>query len=230
MTGDALAAGRARWETAAIAGGIVGSLALLAGSVVAAIAYTGTQGERYNPLNHFVSELGERGVSALGGAFNVGLILGGLGFVVFMVGLAITGTDRLRYVYAPVGVVAGVAGTLVGVFPMDEAAIHGFVALAFFNLGWIAVALASVPVAVGHDRRFPRWLAAVGALTVVAFLAFLYEFRVDPRIADTSLGSPAARPDVWLLTALEWAVIVGILGWTFLAAVTWRRSTRGHGA
>lgn len=213
---------------AARAGALTGALALTVGSVAAALAYTGAAGEPYSPLNHWVSELGELGVSSLAWAFNLGLVVGGLGFVVFMAGLAIDATDRLRWVYGPVGVAAGIAGALVGVFPMNTREVHGLVAFTFFNLGWIAVATASVPVAVGHDRRFPRWLAAAGAVAVVAFLAFLYEVRVDPVVAESALGAPVARPALWLSPALEWAVIVAIVGWTVLAALTWRRTPVGE--
>jgi hypothetical membrane protein len=209
------------------AGALTGALAITVGSVVAAIGYTGTESESYSPLNHWVSELGEIGVSQLAWAFNLGLVVGGLGFVVFMAGLAIDATDKLRWVYGPIGVVAGIAGALVGVFPMNNREVHGLVAFTFFNLGWIAVATASVPVAVGHDRRFPRWLAAAGAVAVVAFLAFLYGVRVDTAVAVSALGAPAERPAFWLSPTLEWAVIVAIIGWTVLAALSWRRGPVG---
>jgi hypothetical membrane protein len=196
---------------------------MTAASVAAAMAYTGTEGEPYSPLNHWVSELGELGVSELAVVFNVGLVAGGLGFAAFMAGLALDARDRLRWVYGPIGVIAGIAGALVGVFPMNLREIHGLVALTFFNLGWIAVATASVPLVVGHDRRFPRWLALLGGLAIVAFLAFLYEFRVDPIVLQSALGAPVERPDVWLATVLEWAVIVAIIGWTVVAAALWHR-------
>ena len=210
------------------AGALTAAIALTAGVVAASLAYTGSEGEAYSPLRHWVSELGELGVSSLGSTVTLGLIVGGLGFVAFMAGLAIDATDRLRWVYGPIGVVAGLAGALVGVFPMNDRPVHGLVALTFFNLGWIAVATASVPVAVGHDRRFPRWLAAAGALVVVTFLAFLYEVRVDPVVAGSALVAPTARPAFWLSPALEWAVIVAIVGWTVLAALSWRRAPAGQ--
>lgn len=208
---------------AARAAAFTGAALMTAGSVAAALAYTGEDGQAYSPFNHWVSELGELGVSELAMAFNVGLIAGGLGFAAFMAGLALDARDRLRWVYGPIGVIAGIAGALVGVFPMNIREIHGLVALTFFNLGWIAVATASVPLLVGHDRRFPRWLALVGGAAIVAFLAFLYEFRVDPLVLETALGSPVERPDFWLATTLEWAVIVAIIGWTVVAAALWHR-------
>ncbi len=58
--------------------GLAGVLAVLLGSLVAGIFYRGKDGERYSPLNHFISELGEEGVSAKAGWFNLSLIVSGL--------------------------------------------------------------------------------------------------------------------------------------------------------
>ena len=62
-----------------------------------------------------------------------------------------------------VGVVAGLGGSFVGVLPMDYGAPHILAASTFFNLGWIAVGLASLDFVVRRDPRFPRWLPASGA-------------------------------------------------------------------
>ncbi len=43
--------------------GMAGVLTVLLGSLVAVFFYRGKDGERYSPLNHFISELGEEGVS-----------------------------------------------------------------------------------------------------------------------------------------------------------------------
>ena len=58
--------------------GIAGVLAVLIGALIAGFAYRGKDGERYSPLNHFISELGEEGVSANAGWFNISLIVSGL--------------------------------------------------------------------------------------------------------------------------------------------------------
>ena len=67
--------------------GAAGAGIILAGSLVAALFYRGRLGEAYNPLNHFVSELGEVGISAAAWAFNGGLLIGGVLLVVFLLGL-----------------------------------------------------------------------------------------------------------------------------------------------
>jgi len=72
-----------------------------------------------------------------------------------------------------IGVAAGIGGSFVGVFPMDYVRQHGFAAMTFFNLGWIAVGLASVDFVVHRDPRFPRRVAIVGLAAVAAFIGFL---------------------------------------------------------
>ncbi len=107
----------------------------------------GTPGPRaspYSPLNHFVSELGELAVSRFAILFNASLIIGGVCFVLFMIGLAATRPGRLRYAYGPIGVIAGIGGAFVGVFPMDYLGAHSIAALTFFVLGLVTVLLASI--------------------------------------------------------------------------------------
>jgi hypothetical membrane protein len=225
--GRQLVSGRRRGlDRLAACAGIVGAGAIGIGSVVAAVAYRGADGEPYSPLNHFVSELGELAHSELARVFNTGLIVGGVCFAVFMSGFAASRPRSLRLLAGGVGVVAGVGGSFVGVFPMDYVRQHGLAAMTFFNLGWIAVGLASVDFVVHRDPRFPRGLAIVGLATVAAFIGFLRELDAS---TDTSGGvaSPAIRPDVWALPTLEWLTIIGIVGWVMLVGASWLRSSAG---
>ena len=208
--------------------GVVGVLVFLAVSFVTAIAYSGSEGEPYSPLNHWVSELGELGVSQLAPVFNAGVIIGGACLVVFMSGLAASRTRWLRIVYGAAGAVAGVGGALVGVFPMNNLAPHGLAALTFFDGGWIAVGLASIDFMRRPDARFPRWLAVIGALTVAAFLAF--SASLAPLLGNAGLAAPPIRPAVWIVPLLEWLVLVGILAWVLTTGVTWYRAESRHGA
>ena len=50
----------------------------------------GTQHEPFSPLNHWISELGEVGVSRLAAVFNVGLVVGGICYALFMLAFAAT--------------------------------------------------------------------------------------------------------------------------------------------
>jgi hypothetical membrane protein len=200
-----------------VVAGLVGVLAIVVGCIVAALAYEGSAGERYSPLNHWISELGEIGVSELAAVFNAGLVIGGACFVAFHVGLARGTTGWLRFVIAVFGVVSGVAGALVGVFPMNRIDIHRLVALTFFLTGWIGPALLALRLLPGARDGLPRWLAIPGFAAAVAFLAFL---AVVFAPHDTSsLAVPDERPAFWLAAALEWATLAAILCWTACVAL-----------
>lgn len=209
-------------DSLAIAAGIAGSLVMMVTAVTTALVYRGKQGESFSPLNHFVSELGELGVSELAWLFNAGLMLGGVAFVVFILGLAATRSGRLRYAYAVTGITAGIGGSLVGVFPMNVLATHSTVATTFFVFGLLTVLLGSIDVWRRPDPRFPGWLAILGALDAVAFAAFLALMSQE----RSGLASPDTRPEIWPLTIFEWLCLMGIMAWTFLAALTWWRATR----
>lgn len=227
MGGGRLVSGRLRGlDRLAACAGIVGAGAIGIGSIVSAVAYRGADGEPYSPLNHFVSELGELANSELARVFNVGLIVGGVCFAVFMSGFAASRPRSLRLLAGGVGVVAGIGGSFVGVFPMDFVPQHGLAAMTFFNLGWIAVGLASVDFVVHRDPRFPLGLAIVGLATVAAFIGFLREVDASTG-ASGGVESPAIRPEVWALPTLEWLTIIGIVGWVMLVGASWLRASAG---
>ena len=227
MIGDTPAPGQPHALRVAVAtsAAITGAAAIAGTSIVTALLYTGSKGEPYSPLNHWVSELGDPTQSTLAPLFNAGLIVGGLAFAIFMIGLARSSPGKLRFAWAPIGILAGVSGALVGVFPMNHIEVHRTVAFWFFNLGWIAVAIASVDIELRDDDRFHRLLTHVGVLTVVAFVAFLVVVRIDGHLGE-AVTNADIRPDVWPSTILEWAVVIGIMAWSFLAGVSWRRSSR----
>ena len=205
---------------------IVGVTALTVAAIVTAIVYTGSAGEPYSPLNHWVSELGELSVSRAAPLFIAGLVVGGACFAVFVAGLAASVPGRLRYTWAATGVAAGVAGALVGLFPMDDLRPHATAALTFFCFGWLTVALASVDFVRRADPRFPRWLAAIGALATGFFVLFMASLFADTRSTREVLAAPDARPDIWLASILEWAVVLSIATWALATALAWMAADR----
>jgi hypothetical membrane protein len=212
-----------RFDRLAACAGIVGGSVIAVGSIATASVYRGADGERYSPLNHFVSELGELAHSEMARTFNLSLIAGGVCFAVFMSGLATSRPGVLRVAAGGVGIVAGVAGSFVGIFPMDHLDRHTRAAMTFFNLGWIAVGLASLDFVVRPDRRFPRPLAVVGLATVAAFIGFLREVRMSTT-PEGALDGPVNRPAVWAMPTLEWLTIIGIVGWVTLVGAAWLRA------
>jgi hypothetical membrane protein len=223
VSGRLVSPRRRGFDRLAACSGIVSAGAIGLGSVVTAAVYRGADGEPYSPLNHFVLELGELAHSELARVFNVSLIVGGVCFAVFMSGLAASRPSRLGLIAGVVGVVAGIGGSFVGVFPMDYIRQHGIAAMTFFNLGWIAVGLASVDFVVHRDPRFPRGLVIVGLASVAAFIGFLCELDASTE-ASGGVASPEVRPDVWALPTLEWLTIIGIVGWVMLVGASWLRA------
>jgi len=212
--------------------GIVSFIAITLGFVWSSLGYVGPAGEPYSALNHWISELGQEGVAARADWFNRGLMVGGVAFVGFVLGLARTSPSQLRWAYAPIGVVAGIGGFFVGVFPMNHADQHVVAASTFFNLGWIFVALASIAIVRNREPRHPAWLAIVGVASVAAFIAFLVSLRTDEfsRQRMASSGPITDRPDVWIAPILEWATLISIMVWVLLASIAWLRELRREAA
>ena len=112
--------------------GQAGIFILLLSVLIAASSYVGKQNETYSFLNHFISELGEKGVSKFAYIFNGGLILGGACISFFMLGLAMHIGNSWGLILGAIGLVTGVSATLVGVFPMNQLEIHTLIANTFF--------------------------------------------------------------------------------------------------
>lgn len=199
--------------------GLIGAVVFGAGTLLAGIAFDGPNG-RYSPLNHWVSELGEVGVSSLGTAFNVGLIVGGLGIAGFMAAFAASRGGVLAWAAGLAGIASGILGALVGVFPAGGSDLHRPVSIGFFLLGAVTLALASVDIARRPSRSLPGWLAALGALVVAAFVGFIAV------TLDRGSGLVAEPRGTFLLEpAFEWAAVGGILAWTAVASITWVRQS-----
>lgn len=199
--------------------GFIGPIIIAVCSIITMLAYRGRMGQAYSPINHFVSELGQIGVSSAAAVFNTGLIIGGLFLIVFFVGLALHMQGWWRYVFGLIGLVASIFGTLVGVFPMNQLEAHTTVALTFFNTGWIAVAVFSVYIWFSGQTRFPRWLTIPAALTIISFVVFLRLVAITTATNPEVLASPTDRPDIWPLTIFEWLLLVGVMVWVVL--VSW---------
>jgi hypothetical membrane protein len=202
--------------------GLLGCLLAVAGVVIAGTAYRGKQGERYSLLNHFISELGERGVSKRAWAFNWGLILCGLLLLPATINLGLT----LQGLWSKLGIVFGVITalslSLVGVFSMDRLKPHGIAAVTFFRAGLLMVffftlAFAFQPV---DNQVFPRWLALAGVPTIVAFATFLVLMAKASKLKDQPLEpEKRTRPRVWRMAISEWAIFVTIVFWFLIAAL-----------
>jgi hypothetical protein len=209
---------------AAWACGVLGPLVMLAGVVVPSVAYVGKAGQAYSPLNHFISELGEVGVSAAADVFNGCLSVTGLMLALFLAGIGRRLGTRLGWVAALAGIVAGLGAFVVGLVPMNDLKPHLRAAFTFFDGGLVAVVLFTAAVLRDRGRVLPRWLALPGLLSVLSFGAFLaWPFLSGPpdlRMLDPASGVP--RPGVWGIALLEWAVLASVMGFVLCAAVATR--------
>lgn len=223
---------RRRVEVAAVAAGILAAVAIAVGSLTAAVAYHGTASEAYSPLNHWISELGQVGVSSGAALFNACLILAGVLFGGFVTGLWLASRSRLRWLFGPVGLAAAVGGLLVGVFPMNHPVEHVAAATAFFELGWIFVAIASASFVLARDARFPPSLSVLGTVAAALAIAFTVSLRVDEfsRRRMASDGPILGRPELWIAPILEWGALIGIMAWVVLTSLAWWRRLLAAGA
>lgn len=185
---------------------------IVAGMAAAACTYTGLEGEAYSPLNHFVSELGEVGVSTLAWAFNLSIVLGGLGLGTLTILLASSLRGRIRAALLVAGAIAGASGSLVGLFPMNYLAIHRIVSGVFFATGWLVAGVFSLWLLMAPRPWLPRWLLIPGAAVVAMFLAFGAVFwTYHPASPD---GPIVNRPaGLWVTPSLEWASLASLLVW-----------------
>ena len=213
---------RYRIRRIAYLSGLSGSVIIAFGTLVTALGFEGRHGEPYSFLNHFISELGEVGISRWAMVFNVGLIAGGLLLTVFMLGLAAYSGGRFGYVFGLVGLVSGISGALVGVFPMNRLKPHSLVAMMFFNVGMVSAALFAVYVLFIRQDRFRRWVAVPAIVTVVCFFAFL--FLTEPaqpagELLELPKDAFADRPAVWTTAILEWSVFFSVLAWAVIVSL-----------
>lgn len=199
---------------------LAGAASAVLGSLIAGLAYRGRLGERYSPLNHFISELGEEGVSRRAWAFNWGLIVCGLCLLPACVSLGLL----LPGVWARLGLAAGavtaVSLALVGVFPMNRLTPHIRAAVTYFRFGLVMVVFFTIAIAAQPENPplVPRQIALVGLPAAASYAYFLLYSRVSYAAAENPLDTTLqkARPRVWRTAAAEWAIFITTVPW-FLA-------------
>jgi hypothetical membrane protein len=197
--------------------GIVGTAIITIASLITGFFFRTSAGYRYSPLNHFISELGWEGHSSLAWLFNVSLIITGILFIFFIVGLGLL----IRGVWAKIamasGLVTAIFCALVGVFPMNHLPQHTFVAMWFFRGGLATVTLFAIAFLV-QPRDKIRISKTASLVSIPAFLAFgsfliLATTKIDPLSASTSLGTLTEPPPFRLLAVVEWSVFICTILW-----------------
>jgi hypothetical protein len=198
--------------------GFIGSVSILLAAFFTGLVYSGRSGQSYSALNHFVSELGEMGVAEGASVFNISLIIGGVAFTMFVIGLTLQIKNWWRFPFIMIGVVSGISGTLVGFIPMNNLAPHISVAMTFFNTGWMAVGVFSIYVLRADKPLVPRWFLIPGLFSVFCSIAFLILLRLPHDDLAEMLSSPVNRPIIFPLALFEWLVIISVMIWVLLVS------------
>ena len=208
--------------------GQAGIFILLLSVSIAVAFYVGKQNETYSFLNHFISELGEKGVSPLAYIFNGGLIVGGACISFFMLGLAMHIGNSWGLILGAIGLVTGVSATLVGVFPMNQLEIHTAIANTFFYGGLLSALGYTLYVVFSPQPRLPKITALTGGLTMLAFAAFVWFLPAPLEDGQSIHEILKNRPEIWTLPILEWVVFLCVLVWIGSTASLMRMTIKNY--
>jgi hypothetical membrane protein len=204
--------------------GVLGGVIPLAASLIAGLVYRGKDGRRYSPFNHFISELGEAGVSRLAAVFNGGLIACGLLLLPCCVGLGLFIPGTWSKLAMAAGVLAALAVSLVGVFPMNNLKPHTFAAMSYFRLGMGMVILFTLAILLQPEEPpvIPRLLGLVGVPAIFFYAFFLVYAQVKLKEANETLDPSVQkeRPHFWLFPTIEWAIFLTTVPWFLAIALT----------
>jgi len=198
--------------------GWAGSLTILMCSLIAGVAYRGKEGERYFITRHFVSELGEPGVSRLARVFNTGLIAGSFLLLLMMPGVGLSLNSVWGYIGTAFGMIAATACLFVGVFPMNRIKPHSIAAMTYFRAGLATVLVFCIAIIVqpADARVIPLYSLAIGGLAFAAYASFLIHAgnlakRSQANALDTA--EMKTRPRFWWMPFLEWMVVIFTILW-----------------
>ena len=207
--------------TVVIAFSLAGSLIALLGVIISGIAYRGRLGERYSPLNHYISELGEVGVSRLAWVFNASLILTGLCLLPACLSLGFLFPGAWAKLAMAAGIVAAISVSLVGVFPMNNLKAHAFVAMSYFRAGLVMVILFTLVVIFQKEPPLmPRLFALVGVPAILAYASFLIYGPIHDKTVEEGVNPlEQPRPRIWWIAFIEWTVFFTTIPWFLVMAL-----------
>jgi hypothetical membrane protein len=201
--------------------GLAGTLVVLLSSGIAAFLYRGSRGERFSVLNHFVSELGELGISRGARLFNAGLILGGLLLTPFLIGLGSAINSWLGWLGMLAGVGAALSLAGVGLYPMNDLERHSLAAMLYFRFGLGMIGLYGLAFLFPTANRqvVPSFAILISFLAAGCYTSFLFLSRSknepqDPRVPSDPDSGPE-RPRLWTLAIVEWLVFSSSVLWMF---------------
>ena len=201
--------------------GIAGTGLILLAVFYPALVYSGKTNERYSLLNHFISELGEVGVSRAAWFFNAGMFLGGLVLLPYILCLGISFGSLLGWLGTAAGIIAVLGVAAVGIFPMNNLKIHVIAAMIYFRAGMVMVFLFGLAILFQPGGKATIQPAAIllSILACLAYAAFLTLPGLRRKLQKPSdLLDPQQapeRPRVWVSATLEWLVFFSTIAWLF---------------
>ena len=208
--------------------GLAGATLVLLCSLVVALFYIGPSGEPYSPLNHFISELGEVGVSPLAWLFNLGLIAGGLLLIPFCIGLGL----NLPGWISKVGLIAGLVTALslagIGFFPMNNLPPHISVAQIYFRSGLATLTIFGLAIVLQPKEQatLDRRASLASLVAGACYASFILYMSFSPLPGGTDALDPnfrSGRPFVWPLAVMEWVVFFSTILWFVAIALAGRK-------
>ena len=201
--------------------GLLGATSIILGSLITALFYEGRTNERYNFTNHYVSELGEIGISDIPYIFNGSLMLGAFLLTFFMLGIAWLMQSWPGLVFGGLALATGVSGFFVGIYPMSNIDPHIKAAMTFFNIAQFAMLFFTVYVLFSKHPWFPKKLAIPGSITFIFFVIFLNmpsAFDEDLDLQTAMHNQLNNRPEIIPLAVFEWLIIAGLMTWVILTS------------
>lgn len=209
--------------------GIGGSLLLFLAVAIPAPIYRGRDSKRYSPLNHFISELGEVGVSRAAGFFNFCMIVAGWLFLPFAVGLGLAIGNAWAVLAVISGMETSIVCMLIGVFSMDQLDKHLKIAMLFFLSILVMVFLFTVSVILQPPATaiVPSAVNIFGILSVLVNLLYLLSLRPPSQVKISDVVLPdilKERPSVWVVPILEWLVLISTAVWKLSLSIALLRA------
>lgn len=204
--------------------GLGGSGMVILAILYSAAIYRGTQQQKFSIFNHFISELGEMGISKGALVFNASLVIGGILLIPYIVYLGVLFQTLLGWLGVASGIITAGGVSAVGIFPMNNLKPHGHAAMTFFRGGLLMVlffglAILFQPTGIIVVPREAAFLSLVAMISFVTFLIMLSYKKERKQNENLDPGSQPERPLFWILPFLEWVVFFAIIFWCFGMAV-----------
>jgi hypothetical membrane protein len=192
--------------------------------LIAGIVYRGKEGEAYSPFNHFISELGETGVSIFAWAFNIGLMISGVSLIFGSISLGLILPGVMAKLGMAAGIISSVGLFFLGVFPMNNIKPHTTAAMIYFRGGRSMVILFTLAIALQSGETFvlPRAYSLAGLPAILSFGGFLFMTRkavIQEQTENPLSTDNVKRPTMWPIAILEWSIYVTILLWFVVLSI-----------